>query len=138
MHREKKVLYYKCFFRMHLAPVVLTHWYSLFSVFDLRQSWTVTSVFSITFYWTGELLFWTGESIWAPKGRFWVQGLGGFALRNNLKFYFQNPAFWWILRVFIRLFEGDFLWHILLFYINYNSWQQVQMWSLMEDKKNFL
>jgi hypothetical protein len=37
----------------------------------------------------------------------------------------QNPAFWWILRVFNRLFEGDFLWHALLFYINHNSWQQV-------------
>jgi hypothetical protein len=37
----------------------------------------------------------------------------------------QNPAFWWFLRVFNRLFEGDFLWHALLFYINHNSWQQV-------------
>jgi hypothetical protein len=25
--------------------------------------------FSITFYWTGELLFWTGESNWFINGR---------------------------------------------------------------------
>ena len=29
--------------------------------------------FSITLYWTGELLFWTGEGNWVPKGWF----LGG-------------------------------------------------------------
>ena len=62
-----------------------------------------------------------------PKG--WFGGGGGFTPSS------QNPAFWWIPRVFISLFEGDLCDMLSYFILIIIAGSKYKCDSLMEDKK---
>jgi hypothetical protein len=100
-------------------------------VFNSENNVNITytmSGLSITFYWTGELLFWTGESNWVPKGRFFFGG----SWNSRVKIQ-HSGEFWKYLLGCLKEIFRDMLSYFILIII---AGTKYKCDSLMEDKKN--